>query len=456
MSVNNTNKHQRKGTKPSYKPKPKRPPLTHFLCLPLTNSISLPQLESSLVSFKASIPTIPPLTPDKVQQGDQQQAQCPLIPADAIRPIGTLHLTLGVMSLPTPERLDEALRFFHSLDLVSLMRKAEESAARKRSYAGAEKRGFPPMEYAKSAEQENEKASDAGLITRQAPKPALRDDRPLGESTAPEPFNISLESMHALPCARSATVLHAVPVDPTARLYPFCEALRDKFLEAGFMQGEYKTEPMETQKKQKTRPQSEHENRSQFQPAQDQPDSVSTTIAEHKSETKLKPRPLLLHATIVNTIYIRRRKQNTGGGQAGGKKAAGSGQFTFDARDILSHYRNFYLDSDRTIPRSSGGVIDQSRSHVDLGAIPGHTKEGIPAKGYPDADAPRGDKETKPLPSDRRNTGYPFIWARNIPIEGVCICEMGAKKLDPTADESGMNARLGEKYKVVAERSLDF
>jgi activating signal cointegrator complex subunit 1 len=31
---------------------------------------------------------------------------------------------------------------------------------------------------------------------------------------------------------------------------------------------------------------------------------------------------------------------------------------------------------------------------------------------------------------------------------------MGAKKLDP--DDSGMNARLGEKYRVVAERSLDF
>lgn len=39
-------------------------------------------------------------------------------------------------------------------------------------------------------------------------------------------------------------------------------------------------------------------------------------------------------------------------------------------------------------------------------------------------------------------------------MESVCICEMGAKKLNP--DEGGLNARLGEEYKVVAERSLSW
>ncbi|KAL6238167.1 hypothetical protein BDW75DRAFT_237669 [Aspergillus navahoensis] len=453
MSANNTNK-QRKG--PSNDPKPKRPHLTHFLCLPLINSVSLPQLESSLVSFKASIPHFPPLAANKGQRGEQRQAQRPLIPDNAIRPVGTLHLTLGVMSLPTAERLDEALRFFHSLDLVALMRKAEESAARERPYAGAEKRESLSIGYVQSTGQENEIASDASLLIRKSPEPALRDERPLGESTAPEPFNISLESMHALPRARSATVLHAVPVDHSSRLYPFCEALRDKFLEAGFLQGENKTERKKTQKKQETGARSKHENLNQTQPGQNQPDSVSTTIAEHKSATKLKPRPLLLHATIVNTIYIRGRKRNIGGGQAGGKKDTRSDRFTFDARNILSHYRNFYLDSDRTIPRSSGGVIGQSKSHGDLETIRGHSREDITAGGYSDADVPKDNEETQPIPSDRENTGYPFVWARNIPIEGVCICEMGAKKLDQTADESGMNARLGEKYEVVAERSLNF
>ncbi|KAL4738302.1 hypothetical protein BDV11DRAFT_171134 [Aspergillus similis] len=455
MSANTTNT-QRKGSKTSTNPKPKRPSLTHFLCLPLINSVSLPQLESSLSSFKASIPPIPLTIPDNGQQDEQRQAHIPLIPDDAIRPVGTLHLTLGVMSLPNPQRLSEALRFFYSLDLVALVRKAEESAARQRSRSKAGKRESLSMENTQNAGQENGVATDACLSTSQSPKPVLTDERSQGETTAPEPFNISLESLHALPRARSATVLHAAPVDPTSRLYLFCEALRDKFLEAGFLQGEYKAEPRKTHKKQETGPQSEHENRDQIQPVQDHPNSLSTKIAEHKGETKLKPRPLLLHATIVNTIYIRGRKRNSGSGQFGGKKYARNNRYTFDARDILSHYRNFYLDSDRTIPRLSSGVIAQSKSRGDMETIRGISEEDIPAGDQSDANAPKDNEETQLTLSDGQNTGYPFIWARNIPIEGICICEMGAKKLDPAADESGMNARLGEKYKVVAERSLDF
>lgn len=453
MSVDTTNK-QRKGSKNSTNAKPKRPPLTHFLCLPLINSVSLPQLESSLSSFKASIPPISSSILGKGQD-EQRQAHRPLIPDDAIRPVGTLHLTLGVMSLPNPQRLDEALRFFYSLDLVALVRKAEESAARQRSRSKAGKRESLSMENTQNAGQGKGVAADTSLSTSQSPKPVVTDERSQGESAAPEPFNISLESMHALPRARSATVLHAAPVDPTSRLYLFCEALRDKFLEAGFLQGEYKAEPRRTHKKQETGPQSEHENQDQSQQVQDHPNTLSTTIAEHKSETKLKPRPLLLHATIVNTIYIRGRKKNPGSSHVAGKKDARSNRYTFDARDILSHYRNFYLDSDRTIPRSCGGVIAQFKSRGDMETICDF-RDDIPAGDHSDTNAPKDDEETQLTLSEGRNTGYPFIWARNIPIEGICICEMGAKKLDPAADESGINARLGEKYKVVAERSLHF
>jgi activating signal cointegrator complex subunit 1 len=47
------------------------------------------------------------------------------IPNGALHPIGTLHLTLDVMSLPTKERLDEAVAFFQSLGLACLMREVE-------------------------------------------------------------------------------------------------------------------------------------------------------------------------------------------------------------------------------------------------------------------------------------------------------------------------------------------
>ncbi|CBF85956.1 uncharacterized protein ANIA_01987 [Aspergillus nidulans FGSC A4] len=453
MSTDITNK-QHKGSKNSTNAKPKRPPLTHFLCLPLVNSVSLPQLESSLSSFKASIPPISFSILEKGQEDEQRQAHRPLIPDDAIRPVGTLHLTLGVMSLPNPQRLDEALRFFYSLDLVALMRKAEESAARQRSRSKTGKRESLAMENTQNAGQEKGVTADTSLLTSQSPRPVLTDEHSQVKSAAPEPFNISLESMHALPRARSATVLHAAPVDPTSRLYLFCEALRDKFLEAGFLQGEYKAEPRRTHKR-KTRPQRDHENQDQSQQVQDHPNTLSTTITEHKSETKFKPRPLLLHVTIVNTIYIRGRKKNPGNSHVAGKKDAHSNRYTFDARDILSHYRNFYLDSDRTIPRSSGGIIAQFKSRGDTETICDN-RDDIPAGDHSDANAPKDDEETQLTLSEGQNTGYPFIWARNFPIEGICICEMGAKKLDPAADQSGMNARLGEKYKVVAERSLHF
>ncbi|KAL2821910.1 AKAP7 2'5' RNA ligase-like domain-containing protein [Aspergillus granulosus] len=363
--------------------KPKRPPLTHFLCLPLVNDLSLPQLESSLAAFKASIPNAPAKS-DLTEQQRRYQQPCPLIPDDAIRPVGTLHLTLGVMSLPTPERLNEALDFFQSLDLPHLLRAAGEIAAQRKRLNAPTTNG----------------TSIGGVanIDKALAVPSI-DEHSQGESAMPEPFTISLESLHALPRARSTTILHAAPVDPTSRLYPFCEALREKFQEAGFMQKEYQR--------------------------------GSTT----------KPRPLLLHATVVNTIYIRGRKHNTGGH----KKDRRASQYTFDARDLVSQYRNFYLDEERTVPRSGGVVARDDSSKIN----------DITGRNDADSHSEGEDSLAQPT-SDDENPSFPFIWARNFPIESVCICEMGAKKLNPNEDETGRNARLREKYAVVAERSLDF
>lgn len=395
--------------------KEKRPQLTHFLCLPLVNSTSLPQLESSLAAFKAEIPS---------PTHDQSAEPHPLIPDAAIRPVGTLHLTLGVMSLPSPERLDEAIRFLQSLDLVALVREAAR-IARVRTPGKA-----PPQE-------------------------ALGSDGPSelgkqGEERSPSPFTVSLESLHALPRARSATVLHAAPVDSTSRLYPFCEMLRDKFLDAGFLQGEVQKD--DTSKK----PQQEGGDKSANQPSgsdsrppetegersqkeveepsllEDMPVDVAIDVAKKSDQPitptppasrKPKPRPLLLHATVVNTIYIKGRSRGTGGG-----KSQKNSRYSFDARDLVARYRDYYLDTERTIPRPS--------------AIPADSRQE-------DGGNDKGDGGNK-------SAQNPFVWARDFTIESVCICEMGAKKLDPEGDKSGLNARLREKYMAVAERSLDF
>ncbi|RAL03996.1 uncharacterized protein BO80DRAFT_348410 [Aspergillus ibericus CBS 121593] len=329
--------------------KEKRPPLTHFLCLPLINTTSLPQLESSLAAFKASIPSLPPPDPSHHHPLKPLPPPQPLIPPSAHRPVGTLHLTLGVMSLPTPERLTEALDFLQTLDLISMLRDSSPSTI-------------------------------STTTPNETPDPT------------PEPLLISLKSLHALPRGKAATVLHASPVDPTSRLYPFCVKLRDAFLEAGFLVPE------------------------------------------------AKKRKLLLHATVVNTIYVKGRPGRGGGGGhgrgRGGKVPAGGGggkrkeQYSFDARGLLAQYRGY-----------SSGVE---------GEIGGSDTVGEGETGSEDGEGSQlgeGENEEKA-----------FVWARDFPIEAVTICEMGAKKLEPDlgGEDGGMNARLGEKYRVVGEKSLLF
>ena len=412
------------------KKKEKRPPLTHFLCLPLVNSTSLPQLESSLAAFKASIPR------RALRYGAPEQ---PLIPDGALRPVGTLHLTLGVMSLPTKDRLSEAIEFFQSLDLVTMVREAEKIASAR---AQGRKRNAPLVS---AAEQSS--SSSAEEVAKSH-----------GESP-PSPFTVSLESLHALPRARAATVLHAAPVDPTARLYPFCELLRDKFLEAGFLLGDQKKEKDSQQTNDKSTEEAAAEEPSLLEeiPANVAEETARTSdkpistqpVSNNSTASKPKIRPLLLHATVANTIYIRGRAR--GGGPQKGQNR--KNQYTFDARDFLSHYRNYYVDGDRTTPRTtvvttSGGGNEQDQLNGDLSENETSRSES------------EGDKSSNNRrPSNDAtiaNHQYPFVWAKDFPLETICICEMGAKKLDPEADEDGMNARLREKYLPVVERSLDF
>ncbi|KAJ5835963.1 hypothetical protein N7447_001989 [Penicillium robsamsonii] len=370
--------------KPHPQKRQKRPQLTHFLCLPLVNTRSLPQLDSSLAAFKTAHLAEPGSSSQSSSRGHGDTPGLGL-PSTAFRPLGTLHLTLGVMSLSNKERLDQALTFFQSLDLADIMNEAEQVTAR----------------------------------TQQ--KSALRQSSPL---------TVSLESLHALPQGKSATILYASPVDPTGRLLPFCVKLRDKFIEAGFIQSEPDRKP--TGKKTPT-----------IRFAQDSSqESEPTTISSDVSSQQPKPRPLLLHATIVNTIYVRGR-------QAQSKDAKGnnsSKRLTFDARNLVSHYCNYYSDDKRTILHRApaGSSADTKNEPCRAKSSPTPDKNTIPST-----------HRSQSAPSLPPSRGYPFVWAKEIPLDTICICEMGAKKLYPGVDDRhGLNERLGEKYTVIAERSL--
>ncbi len=218
-------------------PRVKQPPLTHFLCLPLVTPTSRPQLKDSIARFRhdvaeTHIPNFPGGLPEK-----------------AIRPVGTLHLTLGVMSLITPERIDLALRVLKGLNLTGLLANI-------------------PSTLGSSFEHQNVDGDGKGKEVDQA-------------TTLP----ITLRGLISMHTPSKTSVLYSSPLDPNLKLYNFSRKLRDIFSSAGLLVED--------------------------------------------------SRPLLLHATIVNTIYVPGVR---GKGSGHGKSRA---KLTIDARQILEGFQDF-------------------------------------------------------------------------------------------------------------------
>lgn len=313
----------------------------------------------------------------------------PLFPDSAVRPLGTLHLTLGVMSLTTKDRLDEAISFLDSLDIEQILRDATSNDATEQSSTSAVS------------------TSEDGLA----------------------PISVSLESLYALPKAKAATVLYAKPIDPTSRLYPLGVKLRERFVEAGFIQPEYlKTKPRKSSK-------ITSNNRAQnITPAE------AVTIDEI---AKPKLRPLLLHATVVNTVYVR----DGHSGQNRGKDKRRGGPLTFDARDMIAQHHDFYTD-DTCVEAKTHDISDSTLfEDADSSSSESNDESGSTST-QDEAHPSRNVQQITPEQTD--SAKYPFVWARNLHIEKVCIFEMGAKAVE----DDPLGARLGQKYRVVAERSL--
>ncbi|RYF47995.1 MAG: hypothetical protein EOO38_11055, partial [Cytophagaceae bacterium] len=161
---------------------PKKPPLTHFLCLPLITDSSRPQLERGLSKLKTDLEATS------------------LVPPKAIRPVGTLHLTLGVMSLDA-SKLEDANQYLQSLNLHNLFRDI-------------------------SMQIIAEKAAEDGTISENLNAAALPDA---------DGLTINLESLVPMQQASKTSILYASPKDETQRLMPFAAALKKAFTEKGFV-----------------------------------------------------------------------------------------------------------------------------------------------------------------------------------------------------------------------------
>lgn len=213
---------------------PKPPPLTHFLSIPLVTPASLPKLASKLAAFRAD-----PVVRDA-------------IPPDAIRPLGTLHLTLGVMSFPPAP-------------YGSAQGQESESGPERLARACALLKGIPLRELWRAA----------GRVA--AGKPA--GEAQPGEKKEDEPIRVWLRGLKTMTPGReeASGVLYADVED--GRVHVFCEAVRRAFEREGL-------------------------------------------VVEDG-------RGLVLHATVVNTIYC------LGRGKGKGKKG---GRVKVDAREVMERW----------------------------------------------------------------------------------------------------------------------
>ncbi|KAH8811755.1 kinase A anchor protein [Xylogone sp. PMI_703] len=270
-------------------PKPKPKPssshskhLTHFLCIPLVTQTSRPQLQSSLSRFRndlvgssnsnnnintsnTSYPTSPPSSLGG--GGTAPEATSARIPPKAIRPVGTIHLTLGVMSLVTPEKVQTAVDVLKGVDLRALLRSSNGNSSDNGNTSGSSGTDRPP---------------DVGLTADTA-----------GSDNVGE-LRVTLKGILSMSDPNRTSILYTAPVDPDGRLLRFCLGLREIFTAADLIV----------------------------------PDT----------------RPLLLHATVLNTIYVPGIKRVSGGRSGRGRNS--KERLMLDVRDILERYRDMEWMSD--------------------------------------------------------------------------------------------------------------
>lgn len=186
------------------------------------------------------------------------------IPPRAIRPLGTLHLTVGVMSLRDDGQLEAAKALLAAIDLDKLLLNP----------------GVVPSATPSSEHDLLTFSGAAGSINAQ---------------NQPHNLIISLQSIESMHNPAKTSTLYTVPHDHSGRLYPFCSALRAAFVERDLM------------------------------------------VADE--------RPLLLHATILNTVYA---KGSRGGSGGHGRNRA---RLTFQADELLEKYRTFQFCKDLQIEK---------------------------------------------------------------------------------------------------------
>ncbi|KAL8726842.1 MAG: hypothetical protein Q9166_006458 [cf. Caloplaca sp. 2 TL-2023] len=419
---------------------PKKPPLTHFLCLPLVSQTASPQWQASLQHFtndiRLSFPSNVPI--DTATPAPQHNAKESAIPVKAIRPLGTLHLTIGVMSLTKPERVKAVVELMEMSDVVGMLGSAKDESKKIPGATGKqtmEQLRRVPKDLANDIQEEDRseqrrlaatvaidsagqatsssesaerlgpsgssREEDAILSTdsgSQKLKPTAAGDGP-SPSTDPDqspsvrPLSLSFTGLKSMKAPKSTSFLYTPPTDTTGRLLPFCQSLKDQFTQADFTTKEEKT--------------------------------------------------LKLHATILNTIYAGKTypsKKPVQGEDSRFAAAEAGDTGAEDAND--GHYSGNESYEDEHANRASQEENEPKPEHTT------ESKNTPPEKKL----RKKGKRKKRVIRFDARDLLARYVdfeWARDIRIEKVSICEMGAKKI---TDEQG--EVVGEEYTEIASVPL--
>ena len=289
-------------------PNPIKPALTHFLCLPLISDTSRPLFDSSLSQLGQEL-------------GKWTGVFGKDGPGRALRPVGSLHLTLGVMSLPDERTIHGAAKFLRELDVASVLNQSHDivaSSKRPNSATLGEEHTVPVF---------------PDSTRTRASQQLSASERECEETMVP--LKVSMSSLGTMGSARSTTVLYTTPHDASNRLLPLCTQIRELFMREGFL------------------------------------------IKDS--------RPLKLHATVLNTIYSVGGHQNAlddegekqGLRQHPSRRKKRKAPLKFDAQELLELFDGFTWAENVTLEKlaickmgaekigdEEGNIIDERYEEV--------------------------------------------------------------------------------------------
>ncbi|OJK04118.1 hypothetical protein ASPACDRAFT_75612 [Aspergillus aculeatus ATCC 16872] len=370
-----------------------------------------------------------------------------------LRPPGTLHLTVGMMTLDTKSRVKAACRFLESLDLDAIRRLADQEAFRQHV-------GYIPAE---PSQQDKPWASSPG--------------------TRPRPLTVSFESLVGFPSPEAARHLCTVPVDPTLRLHYFLIYLRRSFHQAGFFWDDHSDEDeISAYRLEDDRPPAEPSSDEELaadsaaadvvEIGSDSSSSSSSVVKSSSShEESLEdaswlsnpsnaPPPLpppsykrgwkihQIHTTVASTSF---RVGDT------------IIQHSVDVRGLIDHFRDYYLDEEKTMPRCELTMDEQFRWESDvfhdcsMDMMEEEVVEGEDGfEGWHVEESPKTPSE-EPTASAQGTSGPPaklnsFVWAKNVRLESLQLSPGGFYDRCDQSTPVGRARKM--MLKVIAQRSL--